>query len=180
VELNLIIRIENLFDHQHAYKEKVITSIKKELTQRLAGLEKELDAGHAPKDFRIKIDTIYEEIMGKWLYRGAIFAIPTHHHYKAYTRRQASVYGRYSKSEWIELLNILGHIEDMTLRYINNLRGIAIKGFQLDVSNKLKSVDFDWYKMKQSLCEMRMITLKEFEKQEKGQYTDPNSILPFG
>jgi hypothetical protein len=58
-------RIENMFWHKDAYEEKVRSKVESKLKTMLAGLDEELSAGQIPTNFRIRIDAIYQEIMGK-------------------------------------------------------------------------------------------------------------------
>jgi hypothetical protein len=65
MELISIGRIEDMFWHKHAYERRVVSNVESKLEMMLASLDKELCAEQLPADFRTRIDTIYQEVMGE-------------------------------------------------------------------------------------------------------------------
>jgi hypothetical protein len=54
--------------HKEAYEERVNSEAESKLKMMLSGLDKELCAGQIPADFKVRIDTIYQEIIGEYNY----------------------------------------------------------------------------------------------------------------
>jgi hypothetical protein len=56
--------IGNILRHKDAYEAKIISKVKSKLMMMLADLDEELCAGQAPANFKARIDTVYQDILG--------------------------------------------------------------------------------------------------------------------
>jgi hypothetical protein len=169
MELAFIKRIENMPQHKATYKVKVLSKAKNKLKMMLAGLGKELCAGQAPTDFKVRIDAIYQEIMGK---HNHIYDLPRllTDYNEAYGERYVGLYNPYDEAKWIEETGIITRIKDMTAHFMNNLTIDILKDFECNVVKRLKNADIDLDDAHRLVCKIRDEAIEKFKKIERGLY----------
>jgi hypothetical protein len=91
-------------------------------------------------------------------------------YYKAYIERYASVYEVYNETEWVDMINIITRIKNMTERFVNNLMDSTLKDFERDATNQLKNANTNSGNMRQLLYKIKDEAIKKFEKLERGLY----------
>jgi hypothetical protein len=54
--------------HKCTYEKRIASNVERKLKLMLAGLNDELRAGHVPADFKVRMNAIYQEIIGEYNY----------------------------------------------------------------------------------------------------------------
>jgi membrane-associated progesterone receptor component len=142
----------------------------------LAGLDEELCAGQVPTDFKVRIDTIYQEIMSECNHIYEWLQLLTYY-CEAYCKYHARIYNPYNEAEWINRIGIITRVKDMTVRFIDNMTIDMLKDFEYNVLRQLENADVDLDDAYRLICNIKDEAIKKIEKLERGLYNIHHAVF---
>jgi hypothetical protein len=83
----------------------------------------------------------------------------------------ADLYGQYHDPEYKELENIREYIVELAMKHAANLKVDTVQRFNQQVAKYFESNDVNMAELYQELCVAREVSASEFERKEKGKYT---------
>jgi hypothetical protein len=83
----------------------------------------------------------------------------------------ANVYGQYNDSEYKELENIREYVVKLATMHVSNLKVDTVQRFNQQVAKRFETNNVNMAELYQELCVAREAAASEFERKEKGKYT---------